>query len=187
MRTFLLRLFIAICLPALSFNTGIAQRVPEISDMEAAMQYCAKSQLEGPEGVWEFVEDEAQVLIRRAPLGGKGYDIIVISTSDCRLHAGDIIGHMNPSSKKGKYRLSLHTSRVKSILSGTRDCVAEYSDNDDSILVHPVKLKISMRTMWFLPKFWRSLRFSFSNPAADLPEGLVRIYPRTKPRSPIYL
>lgn len=162
-----------------------AQRT--VCDMEAALQYCREAQLAGPEGIWEFPEDETRVLIRKSPLGQKGYDIIVISTPDCRLHAGDIIGHMNPSSERTKYTLSLNTSKTGALFSGTRKCVAEFSDKDDSIRVHPMKIKISMRTMWFLPKFWRSLRVSFDNPAAELPQGLLRIYPLTQPRTPIYL
>lgn len=185
--------FRAICIPILSAlslltpDSVYAQNTDFISDMGVALQYCREAELEGPEGIWEFVEDDTRVLIRKSPLGQKGFDIIVISTPDCRLNPGDIIGHMNPSSERKKYKLSLHTSRSRSIFSGTRNCVAEFSDKDDSIRVHPMKIKISMRTMWFLPKFWRSLRISFDNPAGELPQGLLRIYPQTQPRTPIYL
>ncbi len=159
----------------------------KISDMGAALQYCRESELEGPEGIWEFTDDETSVLIKKDPLGGKGYEIIVITTPDCRLHPGDIIGHIIPSAKKGKYKLNLNTSRKMGILTDTHQCMAEYIEKDDAIIVHPMKLKISMRTMWFLPKFWRSLRISFDNPAAELPHGLTRIYPRKEPIKPIYL
>lgn len=164
-----------------------AEVAPDICDMQAAIQYCRNSAIEGPEGIWEFVDDETQVLIRKSAAGRKGYDIIVITTPDCRLKAGDVIGHLNPSSTRGKYKLSLHTSRSKGIFESTRNCVAEFSDKDDSIHVHPMKIKLSMRTMWFLPKFWRSLRISFKNPAAELPLGLLRIFPQSKPHTPLYL
>ena len=72
-------------------------------------------------------------------------------------------------------------------LSDSRTCMAEYIEKDDAILTHPVKLKISVRTMWFLPKFWRSLKIAVDNPAAALPHGLVRIYPRKEPSKPVYL
>lgn len=178
---------LVLALVSLTHLTISAQYDPDICDMQAAMQYCRQTETEGPEGIWEFVEDETQVLIRKERHNGKGYDIIVISTPDCRLHPGDVIGSLNPSAKKGKYRMSLHTSRKMGLLADSRQCMAEYIEKEDALIVHPMKLRISMRTMWFLPKFWRSLRISFDNPAAELPHGLTRIFPRTEPRKPVYL
>ncbi len=158
-----------------------------IFDMESALVYCRETAMEGPEGIWEFAGDETQVLIKKETRGGKGYDIIVISTPDCRLSPGETIGNIQPSAKKGKYRMKLYVSRKMGTFSDSRTCIAEYIEKDDVILTHPVKLKISVRTMWFLPKFWRSLKISVDNPAASLPHGLVRIYPRKEPSKPVYL
>lgn len=184
-RTAVITIVAAALLRTYSPASNIADR--EISDMESAIRYCREAETEGPEGIWEFVEDETQVLIKKEKLGGNGYDIVVISTPDCRLKPGECIGHIERSAKKGKYRMKLYTSRDMGAFTDSRLCMAEYIEQEDAIIVHPMKLRVSVRTMWFLPRFWRSLRISFDNPAADLPKGLLKIYPRTMPLKPIYL
>lgn len=186
--TIVSRIFIIVAalLPSV-FGSNAATRCNDVYDMQSARQYCDQTSLEGPEGIWEFTEDETSVLIRRKAHGARGYDIIVVSTPDCRLKPGDIIGNMERSAKKGTFKMHLYTSAHMGVLSNPRQCAAEYSDGNDSMLIHPQKIRISVRTMWFLPKFWRSLRVSFDNPAGDLPPGLCRVYPRIKPDKPIYL
>ncbi len=179
-------IFLAAIFPA--FRVMAANAFEDnVFDLESAMQYCKETELEGPEGIWEFVEDETQVLIKKESRGGNDYDIVIISTPDCRLKPGDKIGSLQRSAKRGKYKMNLFVSRNMGIFTDSRRCLAEYIDKEDAMQVQPLKLKISVRTMWFLPKFWRSLRISFDNPAADLPHGLLRIYPRNEPTKPIYL
>ena len=91
-----------------------------IFDMESALVYCRETAMEGPEGIWEFAGDETQVLIKKETRGGKGYDIIVISTPDCRLSPGETIGNIQPSAKKGKYRMKLYVSRKMGTFSDSR-------------------------------------------------------------------
>lgn len=183
--SYLMIIFAAICpsigvMAANAFEAGIF-------DLESAMQYCHETELEGPEGIWEFVEDETIVLIKKENRGGKDYDIIIVSTPDCRLKPGERIGSLQRSAKRGKYKMNLFVSRNMGTFTDSRICLAEYIDKEDAMHVQPMKLKISVRTMWFLPKFWRSLRISFDNPAADLPRGLLKVYPRNEPSKPIYL
>ncbi len=188
--TLTIRTYIIAVSAAISLDFGIPAANtydPEIFDLESAMQYCKEAELEDPEGLWEFVEDETLVLIKKDKRGGKDFDIIIVSTPDCRLKPGEKIGSLQRSSKKGKYRMNLFITRHMGALSDSRVCLAEYSEKEEAIQIQPMKLKISMRTMWFLPKFWRSLRISFDNPTADLPHGLLRIHPRKEPAKPIYL
>ncbi len=185
-----LRIHMITAFAAMTLNFGVMATnviTPDIYDNQSAMKYCREAELEAPEGIWEFVEDETRVLIKKEERGGKGYDIIVISTPDCRLKPGDRIGNIERSVKKGKYRMKLFVNRNMGIFTDSRICMAEYIEKEDAIQVHPMKLKISMRAMWFLPKFWRSIRISFDNPAANLPRGLIKIYPRTEPSKPAYL
>lgn len=184
-RTYIIIVIAAVC-PAFRAMAANAFET-DIFDFESAMQYCNETELEGPEGIWEFVEDETLVLLKKENRGGKDYDIIIISTPDCRLKPGERIGSLQRSAKRGKYKMNLFVSRNMGILTDSRICLAEYIDKEDAMQVHPMKLKISVRTMWFLPKFWRSLRISFDNPAAELPHGLLRVYPRNEPSKPIYL
>lgn len=156
-------------------------------DYGYAKDFCDHAELMQPEGIWEFPDDETMVLIRRAPNSTSKFNIFIIETPDCRLQPGEKLGELQRSADSSKFRMTLYTKRKTGILTDSRNCSAELKENGDTFIMHPAKLKFSMRTMWFLPKFWRSLRFSIDNPASSLPYGLIRVYPRTKPQAPFYL
>ena len=150
----------------------------EICDMGAAMDFCREAPLDRMEGIWKFPEDNTTVLIRRKASHRKEYELIIVSTPDCRLHPGEVIGEMIPSVDADRLRLSLFGTRKNGILSDPSNCVAIFNDNDGTIKVERRKLRISLNVSRFLPKFWRILSlFKLSDPASRLPEGLVRIYP----------
>ena len=158
-----------------------------IADRLAAEEYCLSSPLSRIEGIWEFPEDETTVLIKRKSDEKRTYELILLSTADCRVHPGECIGYLYPSANSDKYRLSLYISRKYGLLSDTRSCAAEYHPQEESIYINPRQLKLSLRTPWFLPKFWRSLKIGINNPASGLPKGLRKIFPLSTPESPIYL
>lgn len=165
----------------------------QISDMGRAIEYCDRAPLERVEGIWEFPEDNTRVLIKRADQKRSLYDIIIISSPDCRLHAGEKIGEMTPSIDSDKFRLSLYTSRRDGLLTDPSNCIAVFNDNEGTMRVEKRKFKISLRFTRYLPKFWRLLSLlSSDNPVDKLPKGLVRIYPTrsgnvASDRQPIYL
>ena len=158
-----------------------------VRDMEDALEYCRIAPLERPEGVWEFPEDETRVLIKKTPGKPRSYDIVHISGPDCRLQPGETIGRMTATVDRNKYKLSLSVSRDYGLLSDTRSCSAEFREKENSLVIRPARIKITTRTLWFLPKFWRSLKIIYDNPAADLPHGIIRIYPPALPENPVYL
>lgn len=170
-----------------AYAPDAAAITPCISDTGEAMRYCKETTLDGIEGIWEFTDDETLILVKRQEHGGKGYDIIVTDTPDCRLQPGDKIGSLERSAKRDTYKMKLFIRRDMGLLTDSRTCLAQYSAKDDAIIVEPMKINISMRTMWFLPRFWRSLKMKVSNPAAEIPKGLIKIYPVSKPSKPIYL
>ncbi|MDE6297952.1 MAG: hypothetical protein K2L89_08900 [Muribaculaceae bacterium] len=165
----------------------------KISDMGRAVEYCDRAPLEKIEGIWEFPEDNTRVLIRRSNQKKKVYDLIIISSPDCRLKTGETIGEITPSVEDDKLRLSLYTSRRDNILTDPSNCLALFNDKEGTIRVEKRKFKISLRFTRYLPKFWRMLSlFSSDNPTDKLPKGLVRIYPTrsgniSDPRQPIHL
>ena len=66
--------------------------------------------------------------------------------------------------------------------------MARLASDCNSIYVSASRLKATLRSLSFLPKFWRSVRISVDRPAEDIPKGLVRIYPADDiSREPTYL
>lgn len=179
MRSILLLMGIAFSLP-LSASDDI------ISDIRSAERYCDECALAGVEGIWEFPDDETMVFVRRNADKKGHYNIILLESPDCRFEPGEIVGSMESTSDRSKYSMSLRIEKSKDIMSTTRSCVAILDRNGTSIQMKPLKLKVSFRTMWFLPKFWRSIKVSVDNPKSELPIGLVKIYPDNSQELPLY-
>lgn len=160
---------------------AVAARPPEsmeICDMQAALDYCMEAPLDRIEGIWEFPEDNTVVLIKRNGTLRRQYDLIIISTPDCRLNPGEKIGIMTQSVDADKLQLSLFGTRRDGLLTDPGNCSAIFNDKEGTIRVEKGKIKIALNVSRFLPKFWRILSlFKISNPASKLPDGLVRIYP----------
>ena len=179
-----------IILAAISVFPGLCKAgTPEVAalDYGLAQEYCDRTELTDPEGIWQFPDDETTVLIRRSPHSQSKFEIFVIETPDCRLNPGDKLGELQRSADLSKFQLNLYTRRKTGILTDSRSCSAELKDNGDAFIMHPRKLKLSLRTMWFLPRFWRSLRINIDDPSSQLPYGMIRLYPRSTPLSPFYL
>lgn len=158
----------------------------EIADYDSARLYCDRNALTGPEGIWEFPEDETSVFIRRDATQRGMYNIYLLESADCRFEPGEKVGHLVASADKEKYRLFLRIEKSDDLLASTRNCVATMDKDASRLLITPAKLKIAFRTMWFLPKFWRSLKVSIDNPQRNIPVGLVKIYPDNEEELPIY-
>lgn len=180
---------------AAALFVGIVVRAEEpIMDMGAAIDYCSSRALTGPEGIWEFPEDQTRVLITRRKESPYHYDIKVVSSPDCRLQPGEKIGEMEESAKPGKLRISLYASRRKNLLTDMRHCAGDYQARTGRILIEPRSVKLSLRNSMrhalqpldILPKFWLLFSIKVNDPAAALPTGLIRLYPSSI-SSPRYL
>lgn len=169
-------LFFSISLSAQNQNINIAHAIFDIVD---AKEYCDESPLLRIEGIWEFPTDGTKVLIKRQSPSSYTCDIILLSSPDCRLYPGDDIGDISPAGTPGTYSLSLCRSRVKGILTDPSKCTAKLNASN-SLSFKPKKYTISIGTLWFLPKFWRSLRVRQKNKNDDIDNGMIRIYPPTE-------
>lgn len=163
------------------------QLAPEASDIASAYDFCDHAELMKPEGIWKFPDDETVVLIKRSKSYTGRFDIFVVETPDCRLIPGERLGELTRTADASKFKLNLFTRRNTGVLTDSKSCSAELKESGDAFIMNPRKLKISFRTLWFLPKFWRSLRISVDDPASKLPYGMIRLYPRTEPTEPFYL
>lgn len=169
-----------------------AETSPGVSTRQDAMDYCDRETLMPLEGLWEFPDDETQVFIRRADAKGYRYDIFVIASPDCRLQPGERLGAVEASTDASKFRISLFCNRSGDILTDTRNCLGIFNSRQGTLSIEPRKYKISLRSISFLPRFWRMVRVRRSDPLEKLPRGLIRLYPSydgngSSPLRPRYL
>lgn len=148
-----------------------------IVDIGMAKSYCDDNILAAPEGIWEFPEDETVVLIKASRTEKRSYDIIVLETPDCRLDPGDVIGSLKTVAEKNKYRLKLFAHRKDRLFTDSRDCLATMDNGAETLLIYPKKIRITFRSLGFLPKFWRLISVKVENPLDNLHRGLIKIYP----------
>lgn len=152
--------------------------------------WCDSNVLSPVEGIWEYPEDGARVLIMVDPTHPGTFTISVISTPDCRLEYGDMIGRLHPTVDSKQFRLEQFTHKDKLTLSKAEQCAATLSSDGESLRVKSPKLKFKVNINTLLPRFWRMVRVSYDNPVDKLPAGLVKVYPgydhngslRRKPR-----
>lgn len=163
-----------------------------VSSRQVVMDYCDSETLMPLEGLWEFPEDETQVFIRRADSKGYRYDIFVIASPDCRLQSGERLGAIEASTDASKFKISLFCNRTGDILSDMRNCLGIFNNRQGTLSIQPRKYGISLRSISFLPRFWRMVRVRRSDPLDKLPRGLIRLYPSydgngSSPLRPRYL
>ncbi|MDE6561544.1 MAG: hypothetical protein K2K75_09200, partial [Muribaculaceae bacterium] len=91
---------------------------------EEIRDWCDTNALSPVEGIWEYPEDGARVLIQSDPTHPGTYSISVISTPDCRLEYGDVIGRLHPTVDAKQFRLEQWTHKDKSIFSKAENCAA---------------------------------------------------------------
>ncbi len=140
-------------------------------------EWCDSNILAQVEGIWEYPEDGARVLIQADPTHPGTYTISIISTPDCRLEFGDVIGRLHPSVDAKQFRLEQWTHKDKSIFSKSENCTATLSSDGESLRVKSPKLKFKININTLLPRFWRIVRVSYDDPTDKLPVGLLKVYP----------
>lgn len=148
----------------------------------AARDYCDHATLHRIEGIWEFPEDDTRVLLRRQPDSRYRYQLIVLESPDCRMTPGESIANVNATADPNKFEIRFLGGNR---LSHPVPCVGLFNDKDGAFYIESAKLSLKIRTGWFLPGFWKAVRFGLGNPAGKLPKGMVRIYPQSI-REPLY-
>ncbi|MCM1153036.1 MAG: hypothetical protein NC328_05230 [Muribaculum sp.] len=164
-------LLLALAFPAICVKAALP------CDMAAAEDLCDSMPISGPEGIWSFPEDNVIVLIMPDDTSQGEFRISVVQSDDCRLVPGEVIGCLKPSADADKFTLSLFTSRKRGRLSAPADCAATLVEKEEAIYIEKRKIKLKFNPLGFLPYFWRSIRFSISDPVKQIPNGMVRIYP----------
>lgn len=175
-----------LCVAAVSLHCGAAVPV----SVEEARRWCDEDVLSPVEGIWEYPEDGATVLIMADRTHPGTFTVSILSTADCRLERGDVIARLHPTSDVRQFRLEQMTAKDSNGLIKPRDCAATLSSDGESLRVKSPKTKFRIQPYTLLPRFWRIIRISDRNPVEDLPAGLLKVYPgydrngslRRKPR-----
>lgn len=142
-----------------------------------ARLWCDTNVLSPVEGIWEYPEDGARVMIQGDPTSPGTYTITVLTTPDCRLETGDVIGSLHPSIDSHQFRMVQYTHREKFSFKKQVECRAILSADGEILRVKAPKMKLKVNLNTLLPRFWRLIRVSYDNPAEDIPAGLVKVYP----------
>lgn len=146
-------------------------------DEKEARAWCDSSNLNPVEGIWEYPEDGARVVIQADPTAPGSFSITILNTPDCRLETGDVIGRLRPSVDARQFRLEQFTRRDKLSFNRPEECQAILSADGETIRVKSPKFKLKININTLLPRFWRIARVSYKNPVEDIPAGLVKVYP----------
>lgn len=144
---------------------------------DEARAWCDNHSLRAVEGIWEYPDDNTRVLIQADKEVPGAYSLTVLSSPDCRMNPGDVIGRLYPSVDARQFRLEQWTGKENLSFIKAHDCSAVLSEDKESIRVKSLKLKFKINPSTLLPRFWRLVRISIDNPTDDLPAGLVKIYP----------
>lgn len=139
--------------------------------------WCDTGILSQVEGIWEYPDDGARVCIQADPTYPGAFTITIISTPDCRLDYGDVIGRLHPTVDSRQFRLEQWTRKDNHLLSRAEQCAATLSTDGESLRIKSPKLKFKVNLHTLLPRFWRVVRVSYDDPAEKLPAGLVKVYP----------
>ncbi|MDE5846742.1 MAG: hypothetical protein K2H71_05270 [Muribaculaceae bacterium] len=140
-------------------------------------EWCDTGVLNPVEGIWEYPDDGARVCIQADPTSPGSYSISIISTPDCRLEYGDVIGRLHPTVDRRQFRLEQFTRKDKSVFIKAEQCAATLSSDGESLRVKSPKLKFKVNVNTLLPRFWRVVRVTYDDPVDKLPAGLVKVYP----------
>lgn len=147
------------------------------SSEDEARLWCDNNMLQDIEGIWEYPDDNTRVLIQADNKIPGAFSMTVISSPDCRIDSGDVIGRLYPSLDSKQFRLEQWTKKIDLSLIKPFDCTAVLSSDGETLRIKSPKLKFKINPSTLLPKFWRLIKISVSNPADDLPAGLIKIYP----------
>lgn len=140
-------------------------------------EWCDTGILSPVEGIWEYPDDGARVCIQADPTHPDCFAITIISTPDCRMEYGDVIGRLHPTVDSRQFRLEQFTQKDRLNLTKAEQCAATLSADGESLRVKSPKIKLKVNLNTLLPRFWRIVKVSYDDPTDKLPAGLVKVYP----------
>lgn len=175
------------CAHAMAQKHNVPPQAPFIEgiDSRSAKAYCDSTPIRNPEGIYLWPEHDASVLLRAiksAPHSpATGYEIINIESSDLRLEPGQVVGYMYSTPSAAEYHIYIYTDISLNGLSKPAHRAAKYDPTQGSIQIKGKKLKLNFNPLALIPRMRSLLRYQTTDPASDLPDGFIRLYPSTLP------
>jgi len=181
--------FLTISLSAYAQNHDIPKQAPFIAGMDAlaAKKYCDTAPIRDPEGIYLWPEHDATILIRARKHAGPtsrpniGYEIITVDCSDLRFEPGQILGYIYPTPAANEYHLYLYDDISLKGAHKPKHHAAKYDTTHGSLQILRKKHKFTFNPLVLIPRMRSLLRYQTADPAADLPDGFLRLYPATIP------
>lgn len=178
---FVILLLITLRLPAQTLTPEESSVISPFSE-QLAKEYFDRQSCDDLEGIWEFSKEQMTLAIMRNedPLTSPqyAYRILVIESVDMLVEPGTILGYIEQITPR-KMTMRLYALRGEDSLSLPMNCNADVSDNQSTIDITPVNVKIMLRInlMRLLPSIFGGLTVTAepNMPAAKV--GMRKIYP----------
>ena len=180
MRRFLI---ILILLLSASYSwAGLPEKgvvIPGVDEASMKARF-AESDLQALEGIWEYPSEKMTLAIERTEATyGMAYRVILLSSDDIELLPGTVMGYIESSADKKKYRLWLYSERNKLAPQKPLECVATLSADGTSLTFEPphYKVKVSVNVVRLFTNIFRGVSVRPDKVEEKLPIGFRKVYP----------
>lgn len=178
-------------IPAIAFlllSFPLCLNAFECEDLAAARDYCDAGNLAPIEGIWQLPEDKVSVLISRSDREGL-YEIRVVESLNGALEPGKVIGEALRTPDVNLYKITFYGKEGK-LFSFKQTFAGTLKGHGETLALKKKKFNLRFNVLSLIPHLGRLLYISPSDPAADIPAGLYKLYPsydgngssRLKPR-----
>lgn len=159
--------------------------------LEAAIERLSAMPLHAVEGIWQFTDNGAMVVVERIPGASNeasGYRMVIISSPSRSVLPGTVMGTLRTTAKRGEYSATLFTDSDggSRLLKPKKFTLAMNDDAHLAFRAHGLKIRVRL---WRLLPYVSRLGIYTRDDSPRAAEGCVRIYPSPvdRPLEPRYL
>ncbi|MCM1320285.1 MAG: hypothetical protein NC217_07900 [Muribaculaceae bacterium] len=148
--------------------------------MDGAVAYCDTAAIRGIEGVYLWADREAVVLIRstrKLRSASVEYEIVNIESADIMYPPGAVMGYLYPTGSANDFHAYLFDSVGTDKARKPKHKAAKYNTSEQSIRFEGKQTKFTFNPLALIPRVRSILRIRQIDPMAELPDGLLLIYP----------
>lgn len=169
--------------PAAGAETRVQASAPRLAPvtMKQAREWCDTTALHSLEGLYFFPAQGSVVLVKardRNPLVPPAeYIIVNIESRNILISPGQVTGYLYPTGDPMRFRLTLYTRATDAGLKRPKNFAVKYQPQQATLTYEKPSTRFTFNPLALLPGLTRLLRLTHTDPAKNLAEGLVRIYP----------
>lgn len=155
-------------------------------DIDSIMTSLATRPIDPIEGVWQFMPDEATIVIEATSSGH--FKLTVVDSPDVSIIPGTIMGTASLSAKQGTYDALIATKYDGDsyTFSSHHHFTLTLSDENSSLIFNEYSTGTTVNLWRMVPYMFRHSITKKNTRPSGL-DGCHRIYPPSTPTSPIYL